>query len=280
MRDAAALGGRQLGGADVHAAVELHGVGVHDLAAEPLGDVERQGATCRCRSARRSRWVARALMASRPRRSNRRRTARRGTARVAAAGRAGQPGQHLVGDPADDAVGQRGSTAATSPAASASSSAPARQANPGRNRQARRGQGVRTVGDHQHADARGGVEFGAQRPAAGQRGVGRQSSAKTRTSAMAAGFTCPRTQPVIKAHSGSSPGRYRRLRAQRHAVRPRRIPRTFRRHPRRYFVRGADADRDPALGQCGRGGAPRRSVRSTPPRRRWRVRAPRRVRTG
>ena len=40
--DAAALGGRQLGGADVHAAVELHGVGVDDLPAQGLGEVERE----------------------------------------------------------------------------------------------------------------------------------------------------------------------------------------------------------------------------------------------
>ena len=44
VRNAATLGGRQFGGADVHAAVELHGVGVDDLAAEPLGDVECQRA--------------------------------------------------------------------------------------------------------------------------------------------------------------------------------------------------------------------------------------------
>ena len=42
VRDAAALGDGELGGADVHAAVQLHGVGVHDLAAEAFGDVERQ----------------------------------------------------------------------------------------------------------------------------------------------------------------------------------------------------------------------------------------------
>ena len=42
VRDAAALGAGQLGGADVHAAVDLHRVGVDDLAAEPLGEVERQ----------------------------------------------------------------------------------------------------------------------------------------------------------------------------------------------------------------------------------------------
>ena len=46
VRDAAALCDGQLRGADVHAAIELHRVGVHDLradlAAEPLGDVERQ----------------------------------------------------------------------------------------------------------------------------------------------------------------------------------------------------------------------------------------------
>jgi hypothetical protein len=35
--DAAALLGRQLGGTDVHPTVELHGVGVDDLAAEALG---------------------------------------------------------------------------------------------------------------------------------------------------------------------------------------------------------------------------------------------------
>ena len=40
MRDAAPLVLRQLGGADVHAAVDLHRVGVDDLAAEALGEVE------------------------------------------------------------------------------------------------------------------------------------------------------------------------------------------------------------------------------------------------
>jgi hypothetical protein len=40
--DAAALVGRQLRCTDVHAAVDLHGVGVDDLAAERLGQVERQ----------------------------------------------------------------------------------------------------------------------------------------------------------------------------------------------------------------------------------------------
>ena len=44
VRDASTLGRRQLGGADVHAAVQLHRVGVDDLAADPFGDVERQGA--------------------------------------------------------------------------------------------------------------------------------------------------------------------------------------------------------------------------------------------
>ena len=42
VRDAAALLGRQLGGADVHAPVELHGVGVDDLAAEALGEGDAQ----------------------------------------------------------------------------------------------------------------------------------------------------------------------------------------------------------------------------------------------
>src|SRR6478609_3314999 len=40
--DAAPLGGGQLGRADVHAAVELHGVGVDDLTTEPRGEVEGQ----------------------------------------------------------------------------------------------------------------------------------------------------------------------------------------------------------------------------------------------
>lgn len=37
VRDPSALLGRQLGGADVHPSVQLHGVGVDDLAAETLG---------------------------------------------------------------------------------------------------------------------------------------------------------------------------------------------------------------------------------------------------
>ena len=41
----------ELGGADVHAAVDLHRVGVDDLAAQPLGQVERQRRSCRRRSA-------------------------------------------------------------------------------------------------------------------------------------------------------------------------------------------------------------------------------------
>ena len=42
VHDAAPLGDRQLGRADVHAAVDLHGVGVDDLAAQPLREVEGQ----------------------------------------------------------------------------------------------------------------------------------------------------------------------------------------------------------------------------------------------
>ena len=42
VRDAAPLVGRELGGADVHAAVDLHRVGVDDLAAEALREVERE----------------------------------------------------------------------------------------------------------------------------------------------------------------------------------------------------------------------------------------------
>ncbi len=40
MVDAAALRRRELCGADVHPAVELHGVGVDDLAAETFGQRE------------------------------------------------------------------------------------------------------------------------------------------------------------------------------------------------------------------------------------------------
>lgn len=46
MRDATALADGQLRRPDVHAAIQLHRVGVHDLhahpGAEPRGDVERQ----------------------------------------------------------------------------------------------------------------------------------------------------------------------------------------------------------------------------------------------
>ena len=48
VRDAAALGDGQLGRADVHAAVDLHRVGVDDLAAEALGQVEAQAGLARC----------------------------------------------------------------------------------------------------------------------------------------------------------------------------------------------------------------------------------------
>ena len=75
MRHAAPLGRGQLGRADVHADVELHRVGVDDLAAEPLGPARRRGRTCRWRSARRRRRPA--SVASMRRRSSRRRTGRR-----------------------------------------------------------------------------------------------------------------------------------------------------------------------------------------------------------
>ena len=42
VRDTATLLGCQLGGTDVHPSVELHGVGVDDLAAEPLGQEDAQ----------------------------------------------------------------------------------------------------------------------------------------------------------------------------------------------------------------------------------------------
>ena len=45
---------RQLGGADVHAGVELHRVGVDDLAAQAAGPAGSRGPTCRSRSDRRT----------------------------------------------------------------------------------------------------------------------------------------------------------------------------------------------------------------------------------
>ena len=42
MRNSAALGGGELAGADVHAAVQLHGVGVDHLAVERAGQPQRQ----------------------------------------------------------------------------------------------------------------------------------------------------------------------------------------------------------------------------------------------
>ncbi len=42
VRDAAPLGDRQLGRADVHPAVELGGVGAHHLAGQGLSEVERE----------------------------------------------------------------------------------------------------------------------------------------------------------------------------------------------------------------------------------------------
>ena len=55
VRHAVAFGRRQLRGADVHAAVELHRVGVDDLAVEPVGEGDGEVATCRSRSGRRPR---------------------------------------------------------------------------------------------------------------------------------------------------------------------------------------------------------------------------------
>ena len=52
VRHARALLGRRLGGADVHVAVDLHRVGVHDLAAEAHRELDRERASCPPRSAR------------------------------------------------------------------------------------------------------------------------------------------------------------------------------------------------------------------------------------
>ena len=42
VRDASTLGDGQLVGPDVHASVELHGIGIDDLAIEGLGEIERE----------------------------------------------------------------------------------------------------------------------------------------------------------------------------------------------------------------------------------------------
>ena len=55
VRYAASLGERHLGRADVHAAVELAGVGADHLATQGLGEVEARGRTCRSPWARRRR---------------------------------------------------------------------------------------------------------------------------------------------------------------------------------------------------------------------------------
>ena len=52
VRDAAAFGDGQLRGTDVHPAVELHGVGVDDLTAEPFRPPPAPAPTCRYRSGR------------------------------------------------------------------------------------------------------------------------------------------------------------------------------------------------------------------------------------
>ena len=66
---------------------------------------------------------------------------------------------------------------------------------------------MRAVGDDEHADRVGGlVDFGAQLPAAGQRRVDAVIVGVYPHLGVCFGLACPRTQPVINAHSGSSPG--------------------------------------------------------------------------
>ncbi len=58
VRDAVALGDGELCGTNVHAAVELHGVGINDFAADPLCHRERQrrfSGACRAHDRDRSR---------------------------------------------------------------------------------------------------------------------------------------------------------------------------------------------------------------------------------
>ena len=94
VRDPPPLGDRQFRGADVHAAVQLHGVGVDDLAAEPLRQVQRQRALARAGWSDDGDRPASPAGPPRPPTGNRRRTARRGTARAptaTATGRGGRP---------------------------------------------------------------------------------------------------------------------------------------------------------------------------------------------
>ena len=99
MRDAAPLGDRQLRGADVHAAVQLHRVGVDDLGGTPVRGERRRrgratGRTCRFRSRRRRRTGAGRRRAAGPRSADvasaRRRAASAGRARRLAARRVGR----------------------------------------------------------------------------------------------------------------------------------------------------------------------------------------------
>ena len=121
--------------------------------------------------------------------------------------RFGEPGQHLVGHPADDR--RRGSRvrAATSPAASASSSA---RLHGDRVGVVAAGRGRRSgcARRRRRRARRPGRRPRRSRRAAGGRGPApRRRRGRRRTPAprrCACGLTCPRTQPAINAHSGSS----------------------------------------------------------------------------
>ena len=186
VRDAATLGDRQLRGADVHAAVELHRVGVHDLAAaRRFGDGERQRGLAG--AGRADDRDAAGVMGARRRRSSRRRRARRGTAPwpTAVPVRSARPAP-------DRRPGRRSSSGSRVSAAASPRGQRVVERGLHGDRVGvvaagrRRGQGVRAVGDDEHADGVGRrVDLGAQPPTAAparRRRRGRRRS--TRTSAL------------------------------------------------------------------------------------------------
>ena len=58
MRHGGALGGRRLGGADVHAAIDLHGIGGDDFGVEAAGQRERDGGFANGGGADEEKWSA------------------------------------------------------------------------------------------------------------------------------------------------------------------------------------------------------------------------------
>ena len=206
VRDAAPLGRGQLRGADVHAAVELHRVGINDLSADVVSATSSASAACRCRWARRWRagwsWLPDAgEVPDAVRRASVESSRRPGR-------RLGEPGQDLVGHPAEDRrgqLGQRGGvTGGRAPRrARAWTGIESGSWPPGAGR-------VRVFAPSATMRTPMGSaasSISVRRPGRGpapRRRRGRRSTPAPRRAP--AGLACPRTQPVINAHNGSSPG--------------------------------------------------------------------------